>query len=166
MLKDKKTYIVTGAMALVGLLAGAASMAGAQVATTSAPNTVVTSSTSTSVDKPESPNDPADTDKGTETHGYRPLGGDGIIASINGSTIVVGEEADEGNASYTVDASKATISGKNGVAVALTDLKIGDKIFVAGSVSGTNVTATSISLGHPHEKNDTETNDDNGTAGN
>ena len=58
------------------------------------------------------------------------------------------EEADEGGAIYTVDALSATFE-KDGVGASITDLKVGDKIFVDGTVNGTAVTATKISLGHP-----------------
>lgn len=81
-------------------------------------------------------------------HNHAPLGGDGNITAINGTTITMQEESDEAGASYTIDASKATVTN-NGAAAALTDLKVGDKIFVQGTTSGTNVAATSISLGHP-----------------
>lgn len=139
-----------GAVASIGVQAFAQS-------TTSSAITPTATVTST-VDTPEK-GDVADTN---ETHKHAPMGGDGIVASINGTTIVIGEEADEGGASYTVDASKVTN---------LPAIKVGDKIFVQGSVNGTNVSATSISLKHeghrneaPEAKdangNDVETNDD------
>jgi hypothetical protein len=88
------------------------------------------------------------------------LGGDGVVASISGATIVIGEESDEGGAPYTVDASHATVTN-NGAAATLADIKVGDKIFVQGPVTGTTVSATSVSLGHPgmHKgENDTDGN--------
>ena len=111
------------AMAMIG--GGAASYAGmafAQTATTS------TGSTNTS----------------TPTHA--PLGNDGTVTSINGSTIVTTEESNEGGAAYTVDANGATVTNK-GATAQLSQVKVGDKIFVQGTVSGTNVAATSLSLG-------------------
>ena len=93
-----------------------------------------------------------------KVRGHRPAGGDGVIASINGSTIVMAEEADEGSASYTVDATGLDIS----------TLKVGDKVFVEGATSGNTVKATSISTSHGgHDKadakdasgKDVETND-------
>jgi len=84
-------------------------------------------------------------------HGHAPLGGDGNITAINGTTIIMQEEADEGGASYAVDASNATITSNN-AAVGISALKVGDKIFVQGTTSGTNVTATSISSGNPGGK--------------
>jgi hypothetical protein len=86
-------------------------------------------------------------------YGHRPLGGDGVVSSISGTTIVMSEESDEGGASYTIDASSATVTN-NGVTAQLSDIKVGDKIFVEGTVNGTNVKATSISLGHPGDKNE------------
>lgn len=84
----------------------------------------------------------------TRPSGHAPLGGDGNVTAINGTTITMQEEANEGGASYVVDASQATVTN-NGVNAALSDVKVGDKIFVQGTTNGTNVTATSISLGHP-----------------
>ena len=83
---------------------------------------------------------------GEKRHGHAPLGGDGNITAINGTTITMQEEADEGGAIYTIDASQATFTNK-GAAATIATLKVGDKIFVKGTTSGTNVTATSISLG-------------------
>ncbi len=161
MLKDKwnKSLLVATGV-ILGLGAGIVGIVSAQN-TTASPLTNSVNST-TSVDTPE-PGDLPDTPNVSKTHGHAPLGGDGIISSINGTTVVIAEEADEGGASYTVDASGATIT-KSGVAGKLSDLKVGDKVFVQGTVNGTNVTATSISNGfHGGHKpdNDIETNDDN-----
>jgi hypothetical protein len=60
------------------------------------------------------------------------------------------EEAEEGGASYTIDATSATVTN-NGAAATIADIKVGDKIFVQGTTSGNDVTATSISLGHPEK---------------
>ncbi len=81
-----------------------------------------------------------------KTKSHAPLGGDGAVTAIDGTTITMQEEADEGGAIYTVNAGNATITN-NGAAADLSALKVGDKIFVQGTTSGTNVTATSISLG-------------------
>ncbi|MCX6738261.1 MAG: hypothetical protein NTY11_02510 [Candidatus Parcubacteria bacterium] len=83
--------------------------------------------------------------------GHSPLGGDGNITAINGTTITMQEESDEGGAIYSIDASNATMTN-NGATADLSVLKVGDKIFVQGTTSGTNVTATSISIGRPNEK--------------
>jgi hypothetical protein len=91
------------------------------------------------------------------------LGGDGVVSSINGTTIILGEESNEGGASYTVDASKATITN-NGVAGSISDVKVGQKIFVQGTTVGTNVSATSISVGHKGEKVGEANDTDGGSA--
>jgi hypothetical protein len=106
-------------------------------------------------------------------HGHAPLGNDGIVSSINGTTIIMAEEADEGGASYTIDASTATVT-KDGATSDLSSIEVGDKVFVDGTVSGNTVMAKSISNGpkghgflgqdKPDAKdangNDIETNDD------
>src|SRR5271166_6230450 len=93
-----------GLMLAGGIVAGVTTMASAQ---TTAPSTIAPSSTTT--DAPDTSSAAAE---GAEpkTHGHAPLGGDGVVSSVSGSTIVIGEESDEGGASYTVDASKATVT--------------------------------------------------------
>ncbi len=163
MLKKKiPSSLIVGGMALVGLIAGVATMAGAQSivthpVTTPAVSTAVTTTTP-AVDTPE-PGDVPDAPGAAETQKHAPLGGDGVVASINGTTIVMGEESNEGGASYTIDASKATVTN-NGVAGSLAGVKVGEKIFVQGTTTGTNVAATSISVGghgsHIGKGNDTD----------
>ena len=80
---------------------------------------------------------------------HAPLGQDGNVTAINGNTITMQEESDEGGASYTVDAGSATVT-KDGAASNLAAIKVGDKIFVKGTVTGGNVTATAIADGHGH----------------
>jgi hypothetical protein len=169
MFKDKLSkYLLVGGMSVVGLVAGIAGMAGAQVATTTTTPTNTTVTSNTTVDTPE-PGDVADTpgvaqsNPSAKTHGHAPLGGDGVVASITGTTIVIGEESDEGGASYTVDASKATFTN-NGVAGSLSDIKVGEKVFVQGTTNGTNVIATSVSVGHPGGHVE-KAGDTDGTAG-
>ena len=142
-MNNKLVYIVAGAALLIGSVGSIAFQTFAQSAA-SAP--IPTVQTQTQVTTPATTTEPAE----TNTHGHRPLGGDGVISSITGSTIVMAEEGDEGAAAYTVDASKATVTN-NGAAATLADLKVGDKVFVDGPVAGTTVTATTISLGHPGE---------------
>jgi len=132
--KKLATPLISAIALLAGLGAGIAGIAGAQTATVAATTTTTNSSTSDPTDAPH--------------QGHAPLGGDGNITSINGTTITLSEENNEGGASYTIDASKATVT-KAGATAQLSDLKVGDKIFVQGSVSGTSVAATSISDG-PH----------------
>lgn len=157
-MNNKLVYIVVGAALLVGSVGSIAFQTFAQSATSTPASTVQTQTQATT---PATTTEPAE----TNTHGHRPLGGDGVISSITGSTIVMAEEGDEGSASYIVDASKATVTN-NGVAATLADLKVGDKVFVDGPVSGTTVTATTISLGHHGENkaNDASEGSDQGGA--
>ncbi|MDB5237913.1 MAG: hypothetical protein JWM46_183 [Candidatus Kaiserbacteria bacterium] len=80
--------------------------------------------------------------------GHRPMGQDGNVTAISGTTITMAEEADEGGTVYTVDAANATFSN-NGTAGTIADIKVGDKVFVDGTVTGTNVAASAVNLGHP-----------------
>ena len=145
---NKKTAILAASMLGFGAIASVGIQAFAQTPTTTAATPVVQAST---------------TAKDTPSSHHAPMGGDGVVASINGTTVVMSEEADEGGTSYTVDASKVTNLGT---------IKVGDKVFVQGTTNGTNVVATSISLKHGGDKNeapdakdangnDTETNDGN-----
>jgi hypothetical protein len=165
MLKNKlRTSLLAGGMALVGMIGGTAFMASAQTSATTTVTPATTSVTSqTTVDTPEA-GDVADVPGVAEkAHGHAPLGGDGVVASITGTTIVIAEESDEGSASYTIDASKATVTN-NGAAATLADVKVGAKIFVQGTTSGTNVVATSISVGG-HGGHMDKANDTDGTTG-
>jgi hypothetical protein len=146
-MNNKLIYIVAGASLLVG---GIGSIAIQSFAANTAIPTVQTQTQTTT---PAVTTEPAE----TSNHGHRPMGGDGVISSISGTTIVMAEEGDEGSASYTVDASKAVVTN-NGAAATLADLKVGDKVFVDGPVSGTTVNATTISLGHPGEKGGNDAN--------
>jgi hypothetical protein len=122
----------------LGLLGGIAITAAVQTYAAGATTTV-----------PNATGTPSQVASGVRPHGHAPLGGDGNITAINGTTITMQEESDEGGASYTIDASKATVAN-NGTASTLSALQVGDKIFVQGTTNGNNVTAAAISLGHPH----------------
>jgi hypothetical protein len=89
----------------------------------------------------------SNTVQSTKKHAHAPMGNDGIVSSINGTTIMMAEEADEGGAVYTVNATGATVT-KDGAASTLASVGVGDKIFVKGTVNGTSVTATDIMDGH------------------
>ena len=167
---------IGGGAAVIGLMMGVAGMASAQTSTVTGAaaanpaGTSLSASTATGTTAAQDPQDAPDVPGAAEpaNHGHRPLGNDGVISSISGTTITIAEEADEAGAAYTVDASKATITN-NSAAATLADLKVGDKVFVDGTVSGTSVAATSISLGHggghgPRGRNDAETNDDGASA--
>ena len=128
----KKGALLIGTLGIVGGMAATVAMqTQATTSTTTAPTPSAT--TSSAVNRP---------------HRHAPLGGDGNITAISGNTVTMQEEADEGGASYTVDASNAIVTNKGSTAT-LTNLKVGDKIFVHGTTNGTNIVATSISLGHP-----------------
>ena len=164
MLKNKASnFLVAGGMALVGLVAGVATIAGAQSATvtTTSPTNTTTVQNQT-VDTPEQGDVVDATESKTKSHA--PLGADGVVSSINGTTIVMSEESDEGSGSYTIDGSKATITN-NGSGATISDIKVGQKIFVEGQTTGTNVAATSISVGHHGEHAD-KANDTDGSATN
>ncbi len=150
MLKETFLKPLAGAALLAGIGLGIGGVVSAQSAGIT-PTT--TSSTQTTA--------PA-TDTGMKHHAT--LGGDGEVSAISGTTITLGEEADEGGATYTVDASNASVTGKDGATAKLSDIKVGDKIFVQGAVNGTSVTATSISLGHPGGKHIEDVNDTDGSG--
>jgi hypothetical protein len=154
MFKNKSTLTLAAAL-MAGLGVGIAGLASAQTAAVVAtPNSTSSVSASTSTDLPEAGDTADSSSSATKTSHHAPLGGDGVVSAINGTTITMSEESDEGAASYTVDASKATITGTAGASATLADIKVGDKIFVQGTVNGTSVAATSISLGHPGWHND------------
>jgi hypothetical protein len=140
MIKENLSKVLVGAAMIAGLGAGVAGIASAQTAATTSTTpaavstsaVTTTSTTATTAAKPQ---------------GHRPIGQDGVITAINGTTITMAEESDEGGASYTVNTSSATIT-KDGAASTLTSFAVGDKIFVDGTISGTSVTATSVSNGH------------------
>jgi hypothetical protein len=168
-MNNKLVYIVAGACLVLGSGASIAIQAFAQQNTTATPTvqtqnqattTPVVSKDASDTNEPAETSEPAD----SNTHGHRSLGGDGVISSINGTTIVMAEEGNEGSASYTVDASSATVTN-NGVVAKLSDLKVGDKVFVDGAVSGMTVKATSISLGHPGENKANDANEGPETKG-
>jgi hypothetical protein len=68
----------------------------------------------------------------------------GTVASINGTAIVL---TGKNGISYTVDASKATLTKAKKSPITITDIKAGDTLRVFGVVSGTNVVATKIIAG-------------------
>lgn len=84
----------------------------------------------------------------------------GTVTAVNGTTITVqsqmpprrdGDDNDENKpaptpVTYTVNASNATVS-KNNATGSVSSIAVGDHIFVAGTVSGTTVTATKITDG-------------------
>ena len=77
----------------------------------------------------------------------------GTVAAVNGTTLTVtskgfGHGQNATTTTYTVDASTATVM-KNGTSSQLSAVNVGDMVFVQGTVSGSNVAATSIRDGMP-----------------
>ncbi len=126
--------VVSGLLVGLGAIAGTL---GSMAMTVGAQTTGTTTSTTQS-----------SSDMIMKHRGHAPLGNDGVVSSVSGTTIVIAEESNEGGASYTVDASKATFT-KNGAAATIADITVGSKIFVQGTVTGSSVVATSVSVGHP-----------------
>ena len=142
-MKNKLSQYLFAGATIVALGAGVAGIASAQTAVTSATSaaTTVTATPATST---------VTNATGTvsaQPQGHAPIGTDGNVTAITGTTITMQEESDEGGASYTVNAGSATVT-KDGAASTLSSITVGDKIFITGTVSGTMVTATSISSGH------------------
>jgi len=73
----------------------------------------------------------------------------GTVSAINGNSITVsgkqgfGTNANKTTTTYTVDATNAKIM-KNNVAGTVSSIVVGDTIMVQGTVTGTNVVATTI----------------------
>lgn len=66
----------------------------------------------------------------------------GTVSAINGTSITV---AGMNGTSYTVDASQAKLSGGMfSTGLVLTDVQVGDKVMISGTISGTSVTAKTI----------------------
>lgn len=76
----------------------------------------------------------------------------GIVSAVNGSTLTVtgrqGFGSSTASVSYTVDATNATVI-KNNATSTLSSISVGDNVFVQGTTSGTNITATAIRDGAP-----------------
>lgn len=80
--------------------------------------------------------------------GYNKMGSgvSGTVATINGSTFTVTSKHGLNgvtNATYTVNAGSATVT-KNGASSSVSNIAVGDTVYVQGTVSGTTVTATTI----------------------
>lgn len=73
----------------------------------------------------------------------------GAISAINGTTLTVTDE--RSGTAYTVDASAASVKkfveGSGPTTAALSDLAVGQKVSVRGTVSGTSIVATEITQG-------------------
>jgi hypothetical protein len=73
----------------------------------------------------------------------------GIVTKIDGSTISVSAK---NNMVYTVDASSAKILKNRKTTIVVSDIKVGDHLIVAGTVNGTEVSATAIHNGHAFDR--------------
>lgn len=140
----KKLGVPLAAIALVA--GGGAIMAQAQTSKaatdTSATATVSSATTGTSAD-PVDANGSSEANEATEVHtgNKGDHGGphvDGVVTAVNGTTITVNDDDDATAVVYTVDASKATINAP---------VKVGDKVMIKGTVTGTNVAATDVKTG-------------------
>jgi len=71
----------------------------------------------------------------------------GIVSAINGNTITVtGKQNSENtntNTVFTVNVANASIT-KNGVVITVSGITIGDTVVVKGTITGTNIVATTI----------------------
>ena len=76
----------------------------------------------------------------------------GTVSAINGSSLTVNGRQGFGSSTatviYTVDASNATVK-KNNATSTVSSIVVGDNVFIQGTVSGTNVVATTIRDGAP-----------------
>ena len=86
------------------------------------------------------------------TNGQHP-GVFGTVAAINGDSLTVTSKqfnkgATATTVTYTVDASNATVT-KTGAASTVSNILVGDKVMVQGTVNGTTVTAKTIRDGAP-----------------
>jgi hypothetical protein len=87
----------------------------------------------------------------------------GTVASVSGSSLTI---TNASNVTYSIDASGAIISKKNATST-VSDINVGDRVMVQGSVSGTTITASSIiDRGvMPAATNPADTSGENGNGG-
>jgi hypothetical protein len=123
MKNNKLTVGLLAAAVLVGLGTSAITIA-------SAASTVTTPSATTAA-------------SGYGTHAKRtPPAAMGKVTAINGISITITNA--KTSTTYTVDASNATVTKGGVTSATVSNIAVGDTISVAGTVSGTNVTATTI----------------------
>ena len=65
----------------------------------------------------------------------------GTVTSVNGSTIAI---TTKDNTAYSVDASTAKILKNRNTIVPVSGVLVGDTVMVQGTVTGTNIAATTI----------------------
>ena len=76
----------------------------------------------------------------------------GTVTAVSGNTISLSGRQGFGSSTkvtnYSVDATSATIRGRNATST-ISSINVGDRIFVQGKVTGTNITANIIIAGLP-----------------
>ncbi len=70
----------------------------------------------------------------------------GTVTAINGSIIAMQESTDGAGTVYSVDAADAAVKTR-GDEAALSDIEVGDRIAVHGTINGSDITAGSICIG-------------------
>lgn len=68
----------------------------------------------------------------------------GTITAKNGTTLTITADQNHGGGTFTIDATKATIT-KDGASATIDSFTIGDTVWATGTESGTTMTATTIS---------------------
>ena len=70
----------------------------------------------------------------------------GTVTAVSGSTLSIDTMIKKTKTAYTVDVSAAVLSKGmgSGTTIALADIHVGDRVFAIGSLSGTNIAATSV----------------------
>lgn len=84
--------------------------------------------------------------EGAMQWGGRAPGIAGVVSAKDGTSLTVesrGFGRDNATTTYTVDAANATVF-KNAATSSLDSVSVGDRVMVAGTISGTTVTATAI----------------------
>lgn len=70
----------------------------------------------------------------------------GTVTAVSGSTITIDSLFAKTKTTYIIDASAAALTKGmgRGTTIAVTDVKVGDKIMVTGPLTGTNIAATAV----------------------
>ena len=82
---------------------------------------------------------PATTTPAITGNGEPVIGGN--VSAISGSSITI---TNQGSSTYTVDASSAKITKRGVTDATLSNVAVGDRVVVQGTVNGTSVTASSV----------------------
>lgn len=85
----------------------------------------------------------------------------GSITSISGSTFMI---TNKSNASYTIDASAATVIKQHATS-SVSSLAVGDSVIVQGTVNGSSVTAASVQANTPKQEQGSSQSDANTDRG-